>query len=466
MRSEIGHTPARQWTRFRHPLLRIAAQCGDTPKAFRDFHLMLRRSLDEQLPEHQRIASARSVLRHLPHLGLGEGPTSEFLLEWLEVATTGLHEPGLQHALALASLSANGVKLSPSRWADSSKGDDEFSPPYLDAIGAGTQRLMAHRTGTAYKAWQDGLQMVQQSVDEGLHHHWDGEQCCTGVRLIALCSSIRPAEGPMEPAVARLNYLAGIGMGLWEALRSRMRDLDESAIVCPELWDGSVQKTLLLHLRGQARTDQLNGSTGDTAGVGVCGSERMSATAGETVLQVITSAIPRGSNLEDRDVLRSYEVLREPQPVHLLPDYRQLEVVFEQLAREYPWAPEAVSSIRQSLVTRSLFGVRELALDPVLLIGPPGGGKSRLARRLAELLQVPYLPFALGGAHDSKVLTGTSRGWSGGEPASILKFLMNRRTASAMVLLDELDKVSTVNSDAAPLSSVLLGMLEQETAAR
>jgi ATP-dependent Lon protease len=105
-------------------------------------------------------------------------------------------------------------------------------------------------------------------------------------------------------------------------------------------------------------------------------------------------------------------------------------------------------------------------LTPILLVGPPGSGKSRMVRRLAELLQLPFLNIAVGGSHDSKVLMGTSRGWSTGMPTPLLTPLLQHKTASALVLLDELDKPGSGNEGPSAITSVLLGLMEPETAAR
>jgi hypothetical protein len=84
--------------------------------------------------------------------------------------------------------------------------------------------------------------------------------------------------------------------------------------------------------------------------------------------------------------------------------------------------------------------VQVLAMQPTLLVGPAGSGMSRLAMRIAEELGVPRLDVGLGGNADTKVLGGTSRGWGSGKPTDLATLLAMRETASAIVLLDELDK--------------------------
>ena len=93
-------------------------------------------------------------------------------------------------------------------------------------------------------------------------------------------------------------------------------------------------------------------------------------------------------------------------------------------------------------------------------------GKTRFARRLAEELNLAFRAISIGGMDDSRALLGTSRGWSTGQPSSLLDLLLNANSPSAMVLLDEVDKASDRSVNSAPVSSALLGLLEAESARR
>jgi SpoVK/Ycf46/Vps4 family AAA+-type ATPase len=149
-----------------------------------------------------------------------------------------------------------------------------------------------------------------------------------------------------------------------------------------------------------------------------------------------------------------------------MPGVSTLEASLHTLYGEFPWAQAAVDLLSERLRTARRLGIQELRLPPILLAGPPGAGKSRFCRRVAELLRLPYIPIGCGGRHDAKALSGTSRGWSTGEPSPLVRLLIQRRSASALVLLDEIDKAARNGSDAPPMTSLLLSLLESETAQR
>jgi hypothetical protein len=136
-----------------------------------------------------------------------------------------------------------------------------------------------------------------------------------------------------------------------------------------------------------------------------------------------------------------------------------LDQVRATLIAEFPYALEVIDVVLSDLV-----GHPTIRLRPLLLVGEPGGGKSRFARRLGEVLGLPIWRVDASQA-DGATFAGTDRRWHSAECCHPLLAIARGKTANPLVLLDELDKAGTRN-DYGRLWDCLLGLLEPETASR
>jgi hypothetical protein len=129
------------------------------------------------------------------------------------------------------------------------------------------------------------------------------------------------------------------------------------------------------------------------------------------------------------------------------------------LVFEFPYAVDVIDFALADLVGRLTIRLR-----PLLLIGDPGGGKSRFARRLGEALRVSIWRTD-GSRADGAVFGGTDRRWYSAEPCHPFLAVAQGKIANPLVLIDEIEKAAT-RSDYGRLWDCLLGFLEPETNAR
>lgn len=139
-----------------------------------------------------------------------------------------------------------------------------------------------------------------------------------------------------------------------------------------------------------------------------------------------------------------------------------LKMVFAGLAQDFPNFRAAVGYLRVELALAMAMPVDQFRVAPILLHGEPGIGKTAFCAALSDRLGLGFEKLSAGGMQGPFDLSGSSSHWSTSHPGRIFHVLANGDAASPVLLIDEVDKVSTNTHH--PILPALLDLLEPDSA--
>ncbi len=166
-----------------------------------------------------------------------------------------------------------------------------------------------------------------------------------------------------------------------------------------------------------------------------------------------------GNNSSESGVVRGYiETLLEMPWDKVSRDSSNLKRAARILEEDHYGLPKVKERVLEFLAVRTLTKKGE---SPILcLVGPPGTGKTSIARSIARALDKKYVRICLGGVRDEAEIRGHRRTYVGAMPGRIAAGLRTAGVKNPLMLLDEIDKVSSDYKG--DTSSALLEVLDSE----
>ena len=166
-----------------------------------------------------------------------------------------------------------------------------------------------------------------------------------------------------------------------------------------------------------------------------------------------------GMSTPESSVLRTYiETMLDVPWERRSRDSQDLDRAEEILNEDHYGLEKVKERILEYLAARAMSGKKDAAI--LCLVGPPGTGKTSIARSIAKATDKEYIRLSLGGVRDESEIRGHRKTYVGAMPGRIVEALRKVKVRNPLMLLDEVDKVG--KDQRGDTASALLEVLDPE----
>lgn len=182
----------------------------------------------------------------------------------------------------------------------------------------------------------------------------------------------------------------------------------------------------------------------------------------EVIVHHVSGSTSDRRELRARDQMR--EQLAKPMALSGPRTVAAVDELFARLLERAPWMRAPLENLWRSARENVAQG-NGFRVDPVLLLGGAGVGKTHLVQTLAALAEVPFRRLEGGVLTASFEIGGTEFNWSSGTPGVAVRVIAETGVANPLILIDEVEKFTAGKGSGGDPRAALLPFLQRSTAA-
>lgn len=170
----------------------------------------------------------------------------------------------------------------------------------------------------------------------------------------------------------------------------------------------------------------------------------------------------RGDSDHRKRILHSLEKAGENDGFRTIPSFKHMPKQMLELTKQFPNFKSIIQGVSEELALNAAASPSDFRVAPLLLDGVPGIGKTAFSLALAESLDVPFYKLGAAGLQHAGQIVGLASSWGNTTTGAIFDLLSKSKSAVAVLLIDEVDKIP--RSTEHPVIPALLELLEPASA--